>query len=78
MPKLSQLKKDKILVRDNYTCAYCGKRAATVDHVKPISLGGGNEPENLVAACSRCNAWKSSRSAEEFKKYIEKRIKREG
>jgi hypothetical protein len=34
--------------------------AITVDHVVPVSLGGEDKPENLVAACVDCNAGKSS------------------
>ncbi|MCW2974560.1 MAG: hypothetical protein JWN72_2833 [Thermoleophilia bacterium] len=29
---------------------------ATIEHLVPRALGGGNTPQNLVAACSRCNA----------------------
>lgn len=28
---------------------------ATIDHVCPLSRGGSNAPENLVAACYQCN-----------------------
>lgn len=34
----------------------------TVDHVVPVSLGGGDDPGNLVAACRDCNAGKASSS----------------
>jgi 5-methylcytosine-specific restriction endonuclease McrA len=27
----------------------------TVDHVIPIARGGSDDPENLIAACRRCN-----------------------
>lgn len=54
----------EILRRDNHTCRYCGASAPdvklTVDHVTPVALGGTDGPENLVAACSACNAGKSS------------------
>jgi HNH endonuclease len=54
----------EVLRRDAYACRYCGRRAPevplTVDHVLPIALGGGDEPKNLVAACTECNAGKSS------------------
>lgn len=54
----------EILKRDGHTCRYCGAKAPdvklTVDHVVPIALGGGDEPNNLVAACADCNAGKSS------------------
>jgi len=56
----------EILRRDNHTCRYCGSSAPdvelTVDHVTPVSLGGTNEPTNLVAACYDCNAGKASTS----------------
>lgn len=44
-----------VLVRDNHTCAYCGLRADTIDHVLPRALGGVNSYENCVAACYKCN-----------------------
>jgi hypothetical protein len=54
----------EILRRDNYTCRYCGatapNAALTIDHVIPEALGGGDDPSNLVAACSDCNGGKSA------------------
>ncbi|MGY5308727.1 HNH endonuclease [Nocardia gipuzkoensis] len=54
----------EVLRRDNYTCRYCGAKAETspltVDHVVPVSLGGGDDPSNLVAACADCNSGKTS------------------
>lgn len=54
----------EILRRDNYTCRYCGAKAPdvalTVDHVLAVTLGGGDEPNNLVTACAECNSGKSS------------------
>lgn len=54
----------EILRRDGHTCRYCGAKAPdvalTVDHVIPVSLGGGDEPSNLVTACSDCNSGKAS------------------
>jgi hypothetical protein len=41
--------------RDNYTCQYCGAPAVEPDHVVPRSLGGSDDPSNLVAACFDCN-----------------------
>lgn len=56
----------EVLKRDNHTCRYCGASAPdvklTVDHVTPVSLGGYDRPDNLVAACRDCNAGKSSAS----------------
>lgn len=54
----------EILRRDGHTCRYCGGKAPdvslTVDHVVPVTLGGSDSPDNLVAACQDCNAGKSS------------------
>lgn len=30
-------------------------KIATTDHLKPVSEGGGNDPDNLVMACGDCN-----------------------
>lgn len=54
----------EILRRDNHTCQYCGEKApdATlhVDHVVPVTLGGSDKPDNLLAACKDCNLGKTS------------------
>jgi hypothetical protein len=54
--------REVILRRDQYICQYCGAEANTVDHVVPISKGGNDYPDNLVAACARCNYSKSDRA----------------
>lgn len=61
----------RILYRDNFTCQDCGEFHAyqnkfkifcpiddgqlNVHHIKPVSEGGGNEPENLVTLCVQCH-----------------------
>jgi hypothetical protein len=54
-----------ILVRDAFTCQYCGRSAPQVvlhiDHRTPVALGGGDEIENLVTACIDCNLGKGAR-----------------
>lgn len=35
---------------------------STADHLIPVSLGGGNVRENLVAACAYCNNMRGNRS----------------
>lgn len=54
----------EILRRDNHACRYCGQVAPdvalTVDHVIPTTLGGSDDPTNLVAACVDCNSGKSA------------------
>ena len=44
-----------ILKMHDYCCVYCGSPATSVDHIIPRSKGGTDYPDNLVAACSRCN-----------------------
>ncbi|WP_285618353.1 HNH endonuclease [Kineosporia sp. NBRC 101677] len=54
-----------LLTRDGHTCAYCGARASTVDHVLPRSRGGADSWLNTVAACGRCNHRKRDRTPAE-------------
>jgi len=39
---------------------------ASVDHVLAVTLGGSNDPENLVTACWRCNLTKGGKSSSDF------------
>ena len=61
---VSQRLRFEILKRDEHACKYCGrtppKVTLTVDHVIPVTLGGSDDPANLVAACEDCNGGKSS------------------
>ncbi|NGO73636.1 HNH endonuclease, partial [Streptomyces boncukensis] len=51
-----------VLVRDQHRCAYCGRRATTVDHVVPRSHGGRDTWLNTVAACTADNHRKADRT----------------
>jgi len=52
-----------LFLRDEFCCQYCGNKGdLTFDHVVPRSRGGVTSWENVVAACSRCNLKKGSRS----------------
>lgn len=55
----------EIFERDGFRCQYCGSSGQDVvlevDHVRPISRGGGDEPDNLLTACFDCNRGKSNR-----------------
>jgi 5-methylcytosine-specific restriction endonuclease McrA len=55
-----------VLKRDNYICFYCGRKATTVDHLLPVSRGGSDEEENLVAACAAHNGAKGDLTPAEF------------
>lgn len=57
-----------ILHRDLDICSYCYDDATHVDHVIPISKGGGNNPANLLAACACCNQTKGALTPEQWAK----------
>ena len=53
----------KVLKRDGYRCQMCGVTAQDgarleIDHIHPVSKGGGNELSNLQVLCRDCNAGK--------------------
>ncbi|MEU1510359.1 HNH endonuclease [Kitasatospora sp. NPDC005748] len=54
-----------VLVRDQHLCAYCGRRATTVDHLQPRSRGGADSWLNTVAACAEDNQLKADRTPEQ-------------
>lgn len=48
-----------LLIRSGGKCVYCRKAEATsMDHIYPISLGGGHDVYNIVPACRMCNSTK--------------------
>jgi 5-methylcytosine-specific restriction endonuclease McrA len=55
-----------LMRRDNFRCAYCGRRAETIDHVIPRSRGGKHLWENCVASCMPCNHRKADKLLEEL------------
>lgn len=61
-PITAELKR-AIFKTDGFECVYCSAQAILeVDHIHPHSLGGTNEPENLVTCCHKCNKKKSNRT----------------
>jgi 5-methylcytosine-specific restriction endonuclease McrA len=55
----------KVLLRDSFRCVLCGRSPAMeigcvlqVDHIKPWSLGGETEIDNLRSLCRECNLGK--------------------
>jgi len=52
-----------VILRDRFTCAYCGTRSnpITMDHVIPRSRGGKTDFDNCVACCRACNQKKGAR-----------------
>lgn len=72
--------RDALRSRDGDRCHYCGegmdfaredrrirRDKATIDHVTPISAGGGHTFDNAVLACWGCNSDKRSEDADSFR-----------
>ncbi|GAA5077198.1 HNH endonuclease [Lysobacter panacisoli] len=58
-----------LFARDGYLCMYCGhdfsRPHLTRDHVMPVSKGGRDIWENVVAACFHCNSRKGNRTPQQ-------------
>ena len=56
------------LKRQHGKCYYCGELVDKyhVDHVIPLSRGGGNGPDNLVISCPKCNMSKNDKMPHEW------------
>lgn len=52
-----------IFKRDKFTCQYCGRTppavVLVVDHILPVSKGGGDEITNKITSCEACNQGKA-------------------
>lgn len=66
-----RLLRNKIFLRDDYTCQYCGERGKKLecDHVIPVSKGGEHIEANLVTACFKCNRSKGSKLLKKWRKH---------
>lgn len=55
----------EIMRRDGFQCVLCGASGADanieIDHILPVSKGGGNDKENLRTLCFKCNRGKSNK-----------------
>lgn len=48
-------------------CAYCGVRGRmTIDHIKPLALGGQHIARNIQFLCHSCNSAKGKKAPEDF------------
>jgi len=60
----------EVYERDDYKCQYCGKQltrfTSTLDHVRPVTIGGDNSLLNLITACRECNSKKNKRLLGDF------------
>jgi len=68
MSPVSSPKRQKVHARARERCEYCrtARRLIgmplVIDHIVPRSLGGGDDLDNLCAACYRCNEYKGART----------------
>ncbi|GAH05923.1 unnamed protein product [marine sediment metagenome] len=73
-PTEVKMSRKTIFERDNFTCAYCGKKfppkKLTWDHIVPLARGGKREWLNIVTACQNCNIRKGGCTPEEAKMKI--------
>ena len=60
------LTRKNLTARDLGKCGYCGHVGSTIDHVLPRSKGGQHVWENVVLACSPCNAKKSDKTLDQL------------
>ena len=60
-----------ILSEQKHMCYYCGDAAATlvVEHMIPLSKGGGTTKDNCCGSCPSCNSSKRDRTVPEFIAY---------
>lgn len=60
-------------------CRYCGKRfqtyrQSTIDHLDPVSQGGGERLSNITICCGHCNFAKYNRSLAEWRKLLQRQL----
>lgn len=70
VPRISRsFSRRGLLLRDQYTCMYCGSQLPvgdlTMDHVLPQSRGGPTTWENVVTSCRPCNLRKADLTPQE-------------
>lgn len=60
--RISKKKRLEVFERDHWACKVCGSRSnLTVDHILPVSKGGGKELSNLQVLCDACNEIKGDK-----------------
>lgn len=61
--------KSELLRSHSGRCFYCEQEsdAFEIDHVLPVVRGGGDNLENLVVACRKCNRSKGSKLVSEWR-----------
>lgn len=68
MATLPESLRQQVFARAGHRCEYCltSRRVIgmplVVDHINPKALGGTDDPDNLCAACYRCNEYKGAKT----------------
>ena len=83
--KYEKINRVKVFKNNKWTCQCCGKKtpkhlmksfdhpdAPTLDHIKPISIGGDHLYYNLQLLCRECNTKKSNEWKERDQEYMHK------
>lgn len=53
----------KTLLKCGHACVHCGAtKQLQVDHIRPVSRGGGNDEDNLQILCRLCNLRKGNKT----------------
>lgn len=70
----SQAQRARIVAKTYGMCFYCGVpfelTGFHIEHILPLSRGGTDDPDNLVAACPTCNILKGSMTVEEYRNWL--------
>lgn len=72
----SETEKEYIYNKSNGCCQLCGNRIffkeMTLDHIKPLGMGGSNAIDNIQCTCKACNRFKANILPELFNEKITK------
>ena len=61
---------DTVCMKYKNKCIYCGSsKNITIEHRKPVSLGGDNSFHNLAPACLSCNSSKRNKEEKEYREW---------
>lgn len=78
---ISKKMRFEVFKRDKFSCQYCGASAPDVilhiDHIEPVSKGGGNDILNLITSCRDCNSGKSDRRLDDHAEIAKQRAQLE-
>ncbi len=79
--KLTRQLMGEVFNKTGGRCGYCGIQLNPferwhVDHIVPVSKGGGDDFANLLPACQHCNLSKNNLSVADYKRAVKERAAR--